>query len=141
VIPASHSNSQSSPVVVTESGTDLTPKEQPDPRMQSLQQYLDINSGACGKAVRVIVRELGLAISAPHAARLFRQHSGVGIRQYAKAKRLDIAAVKLRGTTQPIKQIAAELGYRSVQDFARAFRKSFHRSPTEYRMASTSGKI
>lgn len=122
----------SPPLVPLVPAASLRPAD-PDWRTKKLRAFLDSCGGASGLSLRHVVQELGLEISGSHAARLFRRDTGIGIREYAKRKRLHIAAVHLKGGAQPIKQIAGDLGYRGIQDFARAFRKVFKLSPSEYR--------
>ncbi len=104
-----------------------------DWRSKSLRRFVDAHEGKAGVNLDNIVRDLKLEISGSHAARLFKQDMGIGIREYTKKRRLATAATSLRGTTHSIKEIAADLGYRNVQHFTRAFKNMFKISPSEYR--------
>jgi AraC-like DNA-binding protein len=104
-----------------------------DWRAECLQRFLDSQDGKIGLNLDTVVRSLNLEISAIHAARLFKRETGIGVRQYCRRRRLVMAAFMLGASDQSIKQIAAELGYRDVRDFARAFKASFCKSPTEFR--------
>ncbi len=104
-----------------------------DWRTKSLRRFVDAHAGKSGVNLDNIVRELKLEISGAHAARVFKQGMGIGIREYAKKRRLASAAISLRGSARSIKEIAADLGYGSVQHFTRAFKTAFKISPSEYR--------
>jgi AraC-like DNA-binding protein len=106
-----------------------------DWRMKRLQKFFDSHDGQLGLNLKAIVHDLKLAISGKHAGRLFKQEMGIGVREYAKRNRLVTAAVLLRVCPDSIKEISARLGYRSVQDFTRAFRPVFNQTPTEFREA------
>ncbi len=106
-----------------------------DWRTERLRKFMDSHDGKLGRNVKTVVRDLKLDISGIHAGRLFKRDLGIGIREYAKRTRLVTAAVLLRVSPDSIKQIAARLGYRSVQDFTRVFRAMFNQSPTEFREA------
>ncbi len=104
-----------------------------DWRTRSLRRFVDAHAGKSGVNLDNIVRELKLDISSAYAARVFKQKTGIGIREYTKKRRLASAAMSLRGSDRSIKEIAADLGYGSVQHFTRAFKTAFKISPSEYR--------
>lgn len=119
----------------------LIPKPHPRPsevdwRVQQLIHYVDNHIGSVEKKLAHACQELKLGISAPHAARLFKRYTGLGIREYAKTKRLLIAAERLTATDLPVKVIATEFGYRRPVDFARRFKAQYHLSPTQFRKRS-----
>lgn len=119
----------------------LIPTSQPrssggDWRVQHLIRYVDNHLGSIQENLEQVCEELKLGISAPHAARLFKRHTGWGIREYAKTKRLLIAAERLTATDLPVKVIATEFGYRRPFDFARRFKAQYHMSPTQFRKRS-----
>lgn len=104
-----------------------------DSRVAKLVRAIDEDNKATSLTVSALCQKLKLNVTGPYAARLFKNEVGVGIREYARKKRLIIAADKLRTTDLPIKTIAADLGYNKPFDFARSFRRQFHLSPREYR--------
>src|SRR5881227_4252035 len=63
-----------------------------------------------------ICRQLDLCISARQARRLFKACTGLGIKEYAKKRRLEIAAQQLQATDEPVKAIAIDAGYRHVRN-------------------------
>ena len=96
-------------------------------------QFIDSHSGHVGWNLEEACRELRLDISSAYAARLFKRSTGLGVREYAKKKRLSAAADLLKTTDLSVKAIAAEFGYRSPPDFTRRFKDQFHLSPTRFR--------
>lgn len=106
-----------------------------DWRVRRLLSFIDAQHGKLGWNLDHICEQLQLGISGPHSAKLFRQHTGVGIREYAKTRRLLVAAEKLKDTIQPVKEIAVDLGYRNPTDLRRQFKQFFHLSPNDFRTA------
>ncbi|MCU0791960.1 MAG: AraC family transcriptional regulator [Opitutaceae bacterium] len=80
-----------------------------------------------------IARAGGVSVS--HLHMLFRTHLGETPHQYLIQKRLRIAGHALATGNQPIKTVAAEVGYPNAENFCRAFRRFFGRSASEYRQA------
>jgi len=106
-----------------------------DWRVARLRHSIDERDGQLGCTLSELCRQLDLGITASHISRLFHQSTGIGIREYMKRKRLQTAAIKLQTTTLSIKEIAADLGYRSPPDFFRQFKKAFHVTPQAFRTA------
>jgi|SRR5579872_2765978 AraC-like DNA-binding protein len=104
-----------------------------DWRVARLLQSIDRNTGTVDWKLERVCRELELGISAAYAARLFKSHTGRGVREFAKKKRLTRAVEQLIVTNLPVKAIAAELGYRNSFDFARSFEKQYCLTPTKFR--------
>jgi AraC-like DNA-binding protein len=104
-----------------------------DGRIAKLTDYIDSHDGRIGWDLERTCRELKLDISSAYAARLFKLSIGLGVREYAKKRRLWAAAELLRTTDLSVKAIAIEFGYLSPPDFTRRFKKQFHLSPTDFR--------
>ncbi len=104
-----------------------------DRRIVKLLQFIDSHEGNIRRDLGHTCQELRLDISGAHAARLFKRYIGLGVREYAKKKRLLMAAERLKTTDLPVKAIAAEFGYLSFPQFTRRFKEQFGLSPTEYR--------
>src|SRR5262245_2767311 len=94
-----------------------------DWRIHKLIRSIDSKTGSLEWNLEDACRELKLDISSAYAARLFKRHYGMGIRQYAKKKRLSMAAEQLAATDRSVKAIAAEFGYRKPVDFSRVFKQ------------------
>jgi AraC-like DNA-binding protein len=124
-------------VVSTENfGKSLRPakkRSSMDWRVSKLRQFIDSHTGALGWSLDYACKDLELWISPAYAAQLFKRQIGLGIREYAKTKRLLIAAERLTTTDEPIKVIAAECGYRDRCDFNRSFKEHYRVSPTTFR--------
>ena len=106
-----------------------------DWRVARLRRAIDERDGQLGYSLSELCRQLELGITASHVSRLFHQATGMGTREYMKRRRLQTAALKLQTTTLSIKEIAADLGYRSPADFFRQFKKVFHVTPQAFRTA------
>ncbi len=106
-----------------------------DWRVEKLQHFLNTAQGRLGWNLNGICKQLDLGVSGSHGARLFKKHTGLGVREYAKRKRLAVALDKLKTTTLSIKEIAADLGYKSQTDLSRQFKRLFCLNPTEFRIA------
>jgi AraC-like DNA-binding protein len=75
----------------------------------------------------------GLGQSHFHA--LFRATTGQSPKQYRLRKLLDQAVDRLIITSDPISEIAYDLGYQNVSSFNRLFRQRFGVTPSEFRGA------
>jgi AraC-like DNA-binding protein len=111
-----------------------------DQRITKLLHFIDSHEGSIGWDLDRACRELKLDISGAHAARLFKRCTGLGVREYAKRRRLLLAAERLKSTDIPVKTIAAEFGYQSLPHFTRRFKSQFRLSPTEFRKRATASK-
>ncbi|MHA6687452.1 helix-turn-helix domain-containing protein [Mesorhizobium sp. A556] len=72
-----------------------------------------------------------LSVSGLH--RMFRKHTQASISDYLIGLRIGEACSRLSGTNQPIQHIADEVGYASLANFNRQFRRLRGMSPREYR--------
>jgi AraC-like DNA-binding protein len=109
-----------------------------DWRVSKVKDFIDKQNGNVGTALDYLCRELDIGITAAHLSRLFRQETGLGIREYSRRLRMDTAARKLESTALPIKHIAADLGYRGPADFFRQFKQQFNVTPCEFRILQRS---
>ncbi len=66
--------------------------------------------------------------------RIFRNHTGFNVMEYARFRRLSRAARILRSSPQrDILSIALDCGYESHEGFIRAFKEQYGKTPSEYR--------
>ena len=72
-------------------------------------------------------------VSPRHLTRLLRAFTGVAPARYIEQARLDRAALLLRRTDDPIKHVAAQVGYADVHHFTRAFARVAGRPPGAFR--------
>lgn len=86
-------------------------------------------------AAKISVPELArLAnFSCSHFAAVFKKQTGYAVLDYFTRLRMQRAAQLLDTTAQPIKQIAAGVGYEDALYFSRLFRKVHDMSPAQYR--------
>ena len=78
-----------------------------------------------------IARNLGVSYS--KLRRLFREHTGVSLKQYQTDVRIRRACELLRNSDRSIKAISGYLGYSSPFHFSAQFRKSTGVAPSEWR--------
>ena len=81
------------------------------------------------------VRELAqqVHLSPTHLQRLFKQETGVHIRDVLTERKLTAAANLLTTTDMEIKEIAYFVGYQHHSSFVRAFQRRFGQSPKRFR--------
>jgi transcriptional regulator GlxA family with amidase domain len=72
-------------------------------------------------------------LSPAHFTVLFKQQTGCSPRDYLHLLRIHRACQMLRGSTLPVKEVAARLGYQDQFHFSRQFKAFQGLSPTEYR--------
>ncbi len=72
--------------------------------------------------------------SSQHFARVFRSLTGKSPKEYVLEARIEAARAYLRGSSLPVKRIAAELGFHDEFHFSRQFSRRVGVSPTRYRM-------
>jgi AraC-like DNA-binding protein len=63
----------------------------------------------------------------------FKDHFGISIQTYLTRKRMERAAILLEGTSHPIKVIANDCGYGTINSFIKTFRKVNKTSPAQWR--------
>jgi AraC family transcriptional regulator len=111
----------------------LSSSPDPDWRADKLKEFIDAHLAAERWSLDNVCKEIGLAMSARQARRLFKASIGMSVRKYAKNRRLAFAARQLEATKEPVKVIALEIGYRRTAEFTRSFKELFHLSPLEFR--------
>lgn len=84
-----------------------------------------------GMNVQMIADQL--KISSNYLSALFKQETGIGLTDYITQARLDKAKQLIKQSTLKISEICTMVGYEDRNYFARAFKKQFGLTPTEYR--------
>lgn len=74
-----------------------------------------------------------ISLSSTQLDRLFKKEYQLSPRQYLDARRLKDAEAQLQVSTIPVKQIAYELGFKSLSYFSRWFSKNHGESPRAFR--------
>lgn len=90
-------------------------------------------------ALHTLAQTLGVSIR--HLSLVFQRHFGVSVAVYARRERLRIAQRLLLQTSQPVQQIASQLGFPSPTSFSTAFRAYVGKTPSEFRKAEPIGQI
>ena len=78
-----------------------------------------------------IARQIGY--SPWYCSAMFHRATGMTLRGYIAARRLSLAALRLRDSREPVAQIALACGFSSQSALTRAFQKAFGISPYRYR--------
>jgi len=86
--------------------------------------------------IRVIDVARAVGLSASRIQRRFTSAVGRTIHHEIERLRLEAACKFLRETAWPLKQVAANTGFVSVQYLANVFRRRFKQTPSEYRRAA-----
>ena len=76
-------------------------------------------------------------LSQHHFHRMFRDALSETTKKYCERLRLERAAFALRSATDPVVQIALDVGFQSHEVFSRAFKRHFGVSPRQYRNSPT----
>lgn len=71
---------------------------------------------------------------------LFKEETGTTPAQYVRALRMKRAEHLLMTTFLSVKEVATKVGIKSVNHFARDFKKTYGVTPVNYRTASTQRK-
>ena len=64
---------------------------------------------------------------------MFKKHTQLGVFDYLIGLRIGEACARLSATTQPVQNIAAEVGYASLANFNRQFLRLRGMTPRDYR--------
>jgi AraC-like DNA-binding protein/mannose-6-phosphate isomerase-like protein (cupin superfamily) len=91
-----------------------------------------VRAGYAGP-LRVSAIAAQVGVSPEHLSRNFHKTTGKTLAEYITVCRLRSALVMLQNTALPIKQIAAECGFSSVNYFSNRFKKYYARTPGEMR--------
>ena len=102
-------------------------------REQRLRRVLEKIRNGPPHSVRDLARAVHL--SPAHLQRLFKQETGVHIRDLLAESRLQNAALLLATSDLEVKEVAFLAGYQHHSSFVRAFQRRFGRTPKEYRHA------
>jgi AraC-like DNA-binding protein len=104
-----------------------------DWRAKKLKDFIDDTPAKIHGSLRDICDLLRLSLSERQARRLFKDSTGISIREYARKRRLVLAAKQLQDTDEPIKVVATDAGYRTHQAFKNSFYGMFGLTPMEFR--------
>jgi len=102
-------------------------------RVQKLRSLIDVARAKVQRNLDLVCKELRLCVSARQARRLFKEWTGVGIKDYRMKRRFETAAHQLRTTNLRVRVIAKQAGYRHISTFSRYFLQQFHIRPPDFR--------
>lgn len=111
--------------------------QQVHPHLRIVTDYINQNYSR-DLSLEQMAEVAGISVS--HLHMLFRNHLNESPHQFLIQKRMQVAAHALATGNQPIKVIAAEVGYANVENFCRAFRRHFKTAASDYRQAYRIGK-
>jgi AraC-like DNA-binding protein len=101
-------------------------------RLTSLAlQAIDRNSRSRTLGLKVVAKEL--KISRCHLAHVFKRDSGYSVEEYIRKVRARQAVDLLLNTGLYVKEIAFDVGFGSVVELERAFKKLYGATPSDYR--------
>jgi methylphosphotriester-DNA--protein-cysteine methyltransferase len=104
-----------------------------DWRAKKLKDFIDNTPDKIRGNLHEVCGQLQLSLSDRQARRLFKDSTGISIREYARKRRLVLAAQQLQDTGEPIKVIATDAGYQTLQGFEKGFYDMFRLTPVEFR--------
>jgi transcriptional regulator GlxA family with amidase domain len=76
------------------------------------------------------------SMSLTHFRRLFRDLAGTSPQQYLIQRRMRRATELLTGTSDPVNQVARDVGFNNEFYFSRLFKRTYALAPIEYRRES-----
>lgn len=92
-----------------------------------------INSHYSDMSLSVSKVAESLSVSSSYLSRSFQKKYGISVLQYIHQRRIDMAKVLLRESSNTIEQIAGQVGYVNSLALIRAFKRYQNCAPTEYR--------
>jgi AraC-like DNA-binding protein len=75
-----------------------------------------------------------------HFGKVFRKSTGLKFTEYLARVRLEDARVRLFNPNLRISEIAYDVGFQSLTQFNRTFKRVFGESPSDFRAHHSSGK-
>jgi AraC-like DNA-binding protein len=106
------------------------PRSLLEAKLEALQKAVRARPGASWDWDREAAR---IGVSLVHLRRSFRALAGLPPHQFLLKARMDAAAVRLRETAAPLKEIAEEVGLPDIYHFGKQFKDCFHLPPATYR--------
>ncbi len=101
--------------------------ESPNVELVRAAQELIISRLEEGVAISDVARRVG--VSREHLSRVFKEQTGLSPLEFASGEKMRMAARIVSTGGMTCKELAARLGYESPSSFARAFKRSYGKSP------------
>jgi AraC-like DNA-binding protein/ligand-binding sensor protein len=107
------------------------------PLVQKAREYIDRH-----KTEELSLADVAKAAGASvfHFCKVFHKATGLTFTDYVARVRLEDARTRLLNPNQRISEIAYDVGFRSLTQFNRTFKRVFGQSPTKFRARLSSGK-
>ena len=107
------------------------------PAVQKAREYIDKH-----KTEELSLADVAKAVGASvfHFCKVFHKATGLSFTDYVARVRLEVARTQLLNPGRRISEIAYEVGFQSLTQFNRTFKRVFGQSPTQFRAHLSSGK-
>lgn len=87
----------------------------------------------CGESLTLSILSRKFGYSEYHFSRMFKEISGMRLRDYMRYRRLAFALKRVRDTDEGLLDIALDSGFSSHEAFTRAFREAYGVTPHSFR--------
>lgn len=101
--------------------------------LQQIQRGVDFIEAQLDHSIDLRAVSKAAGLSHAHFQRIFKALTGETLKTYVRSRRMANAQDLLLTTDRRILDIALAAGFESQEAFARAFKKAFRMTPTEYR--------
>lgn len=107
------------------------------PLVQKAREYI-ANNKTESLSLAAVAQASGASVF--HFCKVFKKSTGLKFTDYVARVRLEDARTQLVNPNRRISEIAYDVGFQSLTQFNRMFKRVFGQSPTEFRATLTSGK-
>jgi AraC-like DNA-binding protein len=107
------------------------------PLVQKAREYIEKHK-ATPLSLSAVAKAAGASVF--HFCKVFRKSTGLKFTDYVARVRLQDAKTQLLNPNRRISEIAYDVGFQSLTQFNRTFKRVFGQSPSEFRTQLASGK-
>ena len=100
------------------------------PIVQKAREYIAINKTG-PLSLRVVAKASGADVF--HFCKVFKKSTGLTLTDYVARVRLEDARTQLLNPSRRVSEVAYDVGFQSLTQFNRMFKRVFGQSPTEFR--------
>jgi AraC-like DNA-binding protein len=112
---------------------EATPNHRAEPvEIWKARKFIEQHSGE-ELSLRRVAKAVNISVN--HLSEKFKQVAGVNFVQHVARTRFEHACDLLRNSNRRVSEIAFAVGFQSLSQFNRVFKKLARKSPTEYRVA------
>ncbi len=104
------------------------------PERKLVKRAMQIMEAGSDRNFQVAELAAAVGVSREHLARAFQRQLRQSPSQFLRAQKMQRACFLLKGTTQPVPQIAADLGYTDSTNFIHAFHQAIGMTPYQFRL-------